>query len=80
MGNTAAMTRRARSLSAGAFAAAPAWFVRCFTDDPAVTATGAQLMVIAALFQLFDGVQAVATGALRGAGDVRFPFAVTLVR
>jgi MATE family multidrug resistance protein len=29
------------------------------------------------VFQLFDGVQAVANGALRGAGDVRVPFAIT---
>ena len=26
------------------------------------------------MFTLFDGIQAVASGALRGAGDVRFPF------
>ena len=36
-------------------------------------------MRIAALFQLFDGVQAVAAGALRGAGDVRFPFVANVV-
>ena len=37
-------------------------------------ALGADLLRIAALFQLFDGMQVVAAGALRGAGDVRFPF------
>jgi len=31
------------------------------------------------VFQLFDGVQAVATGALRGLGDTRTPFAVNFV-
>jgi MATE family multidrug resistance protein len=36
-------------------------------------------MVIAAVFQLFDGVQGVAGGALRGAGDVRFAFVATVV-
>jgi MATE family multidrug resistance protein len=31
------------------------------------------LLRIAALFQLFDGLQVVATGALRGLGDTRTP-------
>ena len=52
----------------------PEVLVGLFTGDPEVIALGVQLLHIAALFQLFDGVQAVATGALRGAGDVRFPF------
>lgn len=40
-----------------------------FTDNPAVIAIGLSLLAIAALFQLFDGVQAVSTGLLRGLGD-----------
>ena len=35
---------------------------------------GASLLVVASAFQLFDGVQGVAAGALRGAADVRFAF------
>ena len=31
------------------------------------------LLAVAAAFQLFDGVQTVSTGALRGAGDTRTP-------
>jgi MATE family multidrug resistance protein len=31
------------------------------------------LLVIAAIFQLFDGLQVVSAGALRGVGDVRIP-------
>jgi MATE family multidrug resistance protein len=48
--------------------------VRIFTTDDAIVAVGVKLVRIASLFQLFDGVQGVAAGALRGAGDVRFPF------
>src|SRR3990172_6663206 len=34
----------------------------------------APLLALAAAFQLFDAVQIVAGGALRGAGDTRWPF------
>jgi len=53
--------------------AAPRWIVRIYTQDAAVIAGGAVLLRIAALFQLFDGLQVVATGALRGLGDTRTP-------
>jgi len=56
-----------------ALGAAPRWIVRIYTDDAAVIAGGAVLLRIAALFQLFDGLQVVATGALRGLGDTRTP-------
>ena len=36
-------------------------------------AIGVSLLIVAAVFQLFDGVQAVATGVLRGLGDTRTP-------
>jgi MATE family multidrug resistance protein len=61
------------------FAAFPEVLVSAFTSDARVIAIGARLMRIAALFQLFDGVQTVAAGALRGAGDVRFPFVANVV-
>ena len=51
----------------------PRWIVRIYTGDAAVIAGGAVLLRIAALFQLFDGLQVVATGALRGLGDTRTP-------
>jgi len=60
------------------FALFPTALVRLFTSDADVITLGAQLMVIAAFFQLFDGLQAVGGGALRGAGDVRFPFVATV--
>jgi MATE family multidrug resistance protein len=56
------------------FLLAPGPLVSLFTDDPPVSALAVSLLGIAAAFQLFDGVQGVAAGALRGAGDVRFAF------
>jgi MATE family multidrug resistance protein len=61
-------------LAGVAFSVAPAALVRLFTLDPDVVTLGEKLVIIAAFFQLFDGLQAVGAGALRGAGDVRFPF------
>jgi MATE family multidrug resistance protein len=53
--------------------------VRLFTSDPAVVTTGVALLMVAALFQLSDGVQVVTTGALRGTGDTRTPMVANLV-
>ena len=47
-----------------------------FTTDSRVLAVGLPLLVIAGLFQVFDGLQVVATGVLRGAGDTRTPMVV----
>ncbi len=47
----------------------PRWIVRLYTADSDVLRVGALLLFIGAFFQLFDGIQAVATGALRGTGD-----------
>ncbi len=53
--------------------AVPNWIVGIYTRDTAVITAGAALLRIAAFFQLFDGLQVVATGALRGVGDTRTP-------
>jgi MATE family multidrug resistance protein len=50
-----------------------------FSPDPAVRETGAALVRIAAAFQLFDGIQVIAFGVLRGAGDTRLPVVANLV-
>jgi MATE family multidrug resistance protein len=47
--------------------------IAAFTSDPSVVRTGVGLLAIAAVFQLFDGLQGVATGILRGLGDTRTP-------
>ncbi|MEO1447948.1 MAG: MATE family efflux transporter, partial [Bacteroidota bacterium] len=44
-----------------------------------VVALGAQMLIFAGLFQLFDGVQAVGAGILRGIQDVRIPTWITFV-
>ena len=62
------------SVGAALFALIPRPLLAIFTTDAEVIEVGARLLRIASLFALFDGIQAVASGALRGAGDVRFPF------
>ena len=47
-----------------------------FTNDARVIQMSASLLVIAALFQLFDGLQVVCLGILRGFADVRAPMAI----
>jgi len=59
------------SCAAVALLVFPYWIARLFTPDAQVIAAGMVLLRVAAFFQLFDGLQVVATGALRGAGDTR---------
>jgi MATE family multidrug resistance protein len=50
-----------------------------FTTDKAVIAFAAQLLILAAFFQLFDGTQVVGLGILRGMGDVNYPTIITFL-
>ncbi|MDO7876210.1 MATE family efflux transporter [Hymenobacter sp. ASUV-10] len=50
-----------------------------FISDPAVVAQAATLLLIAALFQISDGMQVVGLGALRGLEDVKVPSVVALL-
>lgn len=59
--------------TAVAFWTLPKYIVRIYTPDPFVIRSATNLLFVAAFFQLFDGLQAVATGALRGTGDTRTP-------
>jgi MATE family multidrug resistance protein len=52
----------------------PGPLFRIFTDDPAVIALGTPLLAMGAFFQLFDAIGIISEGALRGAGDTRWPF------
>ena len=50
-----------------------------FNRDEEVIAIASSLLLIAAVFQLADGVQAVALGLLRGMKDVNFPTTVAII-
>ncbi len=65
--------------SALLFTLAPLPILRVYTRDRAVLTIGAALLGLAALFQLFDGIQTVTTGALRGLGQTRIPMLVNLI-
>lgn len=67
------------SSAALAFLLAPGAWISLFTRDTAVIAIGAQLLGVAAAFQLFDGLQVTATGALRGLGETRVPMIISLI-
>lgn len=61
------------------FLAVPGHLATAFTDDPQVIEAVMLLLPIAGVFQVFDGLQVVASGALRGVGDTRVPMLVNLV-
>jgi MATE family multidrug resistance protein len=48
-------------------------------DNMEVLAIAAQLLLIAAFFQISDGIQVVVLGALRGLQDVRIPTLITFI-
>ncbi|WP_419803329.1 MATE family efflux transporter [Mucilaginibacter sp.] len=50
-----------------------------YTSDENVISLTAQLLLIAAMFQLFDGTQVVGLGILRGIGDVKIPTIITFI-
>ena len=61
------------------FLVAPNLLASLYTDDAAVLALSVSLIQIAGVFQIFDGLQVVATGVLRGIGDTRIPMLVGLL-
>jgi len=56
----------------------PGLIAAAYTNQPDVAAIAAVLIPIAGVFQLFDGIQAVSAGVLRGLGDTRAPFLINL--
>jgi MATE family multidrug resistance protein len=66
-------------LAAVVFLAAPGPLIALYTRDPRVMAVGPRLLGLAAAFQIFDGIQTVSTGALRGLGETRVPMLANLV-
>jgi MATE family multidrug resistance protein len=64
--------------AAVAFLTVPRQIMNVFTRNTDVISLGIRLLAVAACFQLFDGIQTVATGALRGIGETRIPMLVNL--
>jgi MATE family multidrug resistance protein len=56
-------------IAAGFFLTIPQHIARIYTPNPGVIAAAVPLLLIAAGFQFFDGIQITASGALRGAGN-----------
>jgi multidrug resistance protein, MATE family len=53
--------------------------VSMLTDNFEVVAIASQLLLIAAIFQISDGLQVVVLGALRGLQDVKVPMYITFI-
>jgi MATE family multidrug resistance protein len=66
-------------VSASLFFTLPLELAALYTGDAGVGVAAAHLIAIAALFQIFDGTQAVGCGILRGAADTRAAAAINFV-
>jgi MATE family multidrug resistance protein len=79
-GNTAIFLGAAFMACAGAaLLIFPRAIARMYTPAEDVIRATTYLLAAGAAFQLFDGIQTVATGALRGAGDTRTPMLCHLI-
>jgi MATE family multidrug resistance protein len=67
------------SLAMLTFFFVPRLLARFLSDDPGVVGAAIPLIMVAAVFQLSDGTQGTAAGALRGAGDTRIPLLANVV-
>ncbi len=74
-----ALALSSQVVSASLMLAFPAGIARIYTDDPAVIAIAVELLFLAAVFQLSDGVQVSCAGILRGLNDTRVPMGITVV-
>ncbi|MGQ0530025.1 MAG: MATE family efflux transporter [Panacagrimonas sp.] len=66
-------------MSALGMALAPGWIVALYTDVEHLAAPAVHFLAFAAVFQIFDCVQATANGALRGVKDTRLPMVITVL-
>ena len=67
------------ALTGTLFLALPHALAQLYTRDGQVIAIAAALIPIAGVFQVFDGLQVVAAGVLRGVGDTRGPMLINLL-
>ncbi len=61
------------------FLSVPGFLARLYTPDLEVVGLATTLIPVAGIFQIFDGLQAVGSGVLRGVGDTLAPMLVNLV-
>ena len=66
-------------LSGLTFLLIPNVIIGMFTRNQDVLRVGTSLLALASVFQLFDGIQGVTTGTLRGLGNTHVPMKVNLV-
>ncbi len=66
------------AVSASLFWTTNEWLAGLYTPNPQVIAVAAQFLIFAAVFQLVDGLQVGAMGALRGYKDTQIPMLVTV--
>jgi MATE family, multidrug efflux pump len=66
-------------LAALALLILPGPLIRLYTHDPQVLAVGRSLLLIVAAFEVFDAIQSISTGALRGLGETRIPMLANLL-
>ena len=74
-----AITASFMGMTSVLFVVAPAPLASLITDEPQVIAAAVPLILVAAAFQIGDGIQAVSAGALRGAGDTTFAMVANLI-
>jgi MATE family multidrug resistance protein len=67
------------TLSAIVFLSVPQFLASLYTNDATVIAIAVALIPIAGVFQIFDGIQVVGSGVLRGAGDTHAPMIIGLL-
>jgi MATE family multidrug resistance protein len=67
------------ALAATAFLTIPQRIIHVYTHDAQTVAVAVRLLAVAAVFQVFDGIQGIGTGAMRGLGKTRGPMLINLV-
>ncbi len=67
------------SFTGAVFLTIPGLLARLYTPDLEVLGLATTLIPVAGIFQIFDGLQAVGSGVLRGVGDTLAPMVVNLV-
>ena len=67
------------SMTALVFLVVPGFLAGLYTTDAAVLGIAISLLPIAGIFQVFDGLQAVGAGVLRGLGDTRAPMIINIL-